>query len=49
MSARGDQPEIAHAVSKGTVARFIAKPFDVDDLIAAVRVAVTPTPGGSRK
>ena len=32
MSARPDQPEIAQAVSQGDVARFIAKPFDVDEL-----------------
>ena len=49
MSARADQPEIAHAVSQGDVARFIAKPFDVDELIAAVRVAVSSIAGDSRK
>jgi two-component system phosphate regulon response regulator PhoB len=49
MSARADQPDIQQAISQGTVARFIAKPFDVDELIAAVRVAVASAVGDSRK
>jgi DNA-binding response OmpR family regulator len=40
MSARPDQPGIEAALEEGTAWRFIAKPFDVDELIAAVREAV---------
>jgi two-component system phosphate regulon response regulator PhoB len=40
MSARPDQPEIEAALAGGQAGRFIAKPFDVDDLIAAVHDAV---------
>jgi two-component system phosphate regulon response regulator PhoB len=41
MSARPDQPGIDAALARGTAGRFIAKPFDVDDLIDAVHDAVT--------
>jgi len=49
MSARPDQPGIEAALARGSAWRFIAKPFDVDDLIAAVHDAVadhhtTPAP-----
>ncbi len=40
MSARPDQPGIDAALASGTAGRFIAKPFDVDDLIDAVHDAV---------
>jgi len=40
MSARPDQPGIDAALARGTAGRFIAKPFDVDDLIDAVHESV---------
>ncbi len=40
MSANPDQPEVRAAVEQGAAVRFIAKPFDVDELLEAVaRVA----------
>ena len=40
MSAAAEQPEIHEAVERGRVTRFLRKPFDVDDLVAAVAEAV---------
>ena len=39
MSAVAEQPEIHEALERGRVTRFLRKPFDVDDLVAAVREA----------
>ena len=43
MSAVADQPGIREAVSRGT-AKFIPKPFDVDQLIEEIRSAVSALP-----
>jgi CheY-like chemotaxis protein len=40
MSADLDQPQIQAAMARGEAARFIAKPFDVDQLIDSVRRVV---------
>ena len=40
MSAAAEQPAIHEAVERGRVTRFLRKPFDVDDLVAAVAEAV---------
>jgi DNA-binding response OmpR family regulator len=39
MSARPDQPAVQTTLVKGATMRFIAKPFDVDELVAAVHAA----------
>ena len=44
MSARPDQPGIADAVRRGLAATLIAKPFDVDRLVAEIRAAVSAEP-----
>ena len=36
MSAAGMQPEVEQALHQGSVERFIAKPFDLDELIKTV-------------
>jgi DNA-binding response OmpR family regulator len=40
MSAYPEQPAVRTAVVRGEAIRFIAKPFDVDDLVDAVQAAV---------
>jgi DNA-binding response OmpR family regulator len=40
VSAEPSQPGVAEAVARGTALRFLAKPFDVDQLIQAVHEAV---------
>jgi DNA-binding response OmpR family regulator len=39
MSARPDQAEISAALREGLVTRFLAKPFDLDRLVAEVHEA----------
>jgi CheY-like chemotaxis protein len=39
VSADPDQPGLLEAVREGQAVRFIAKPFDVDQIVAAVRQA----------
>jgi CheY-like chemotaxis protein len=44
VSAHPGQPGIQAAVERGDVVQFISKPFDVDDLIKAVRSATAGSP-----
>ena len=44
VSADRDQAGIREAVRRGDAARFIPKPFDVDDLIRAIREALGSEP-----
>jgi CheY-like chemotaxis protein len=39
LSARPEQPAVQHALAEGTVTRFLAKPFDVDEVVAAIHEA----------
>jgi DNA-binding response OmpR family regulator len=47
MSARPDQAGIAAAMQDGLVTTFLAKPFDVEDLVAEVHRAVAKPSGGT--
>jgi DNA-binding response OmpR family regulator len=50
MSGRPDQASIVTAMRDGLVTAFLAKPFDVEDLVAEVRKAVgTPSPGTAQR
>jgi DNA-binding response OmpR family regulator len=40
VSAEPSQPGVADALTRGQAVRIVAKPFDVDELIEAVREAV---------
>ena len=40
MSADASQPGIEEALARGTAARFIPKPMDLDDLVGAIRAAI---------
>ena len=44
MSAEPDQAALRTTVVDGTAVRFLAKPFDVDELVAAVRAAAALRP-----
>jgi DNA-binding response OmpR family regulator len=46
MSGRPEQAGIAMAMRDGLVTAFLAKPFDVEDLVAEVHKAVTTHTGG---
>jgi DNA-binding response OmpR family regulator len=48
MSAYPDQPAVRSAVVQGDAIRFIAKPFDVDDLVDAVHAAVADQQSAAR-
>lgn len=39
MSADPDQPGVGEALRRGAAAAIVAKPFDVDDLVRAIRAA----------
>ena len=45
MSGHPEQAGIATAMRDGLVTAFLAKPFDVEDLVAEVQKAVTPHSG----
>lgn len=47
MSARPEQADIAMAMRDGMVTAFLAKPFDVDALVAEVHKAVGAPPHGA--
>lgn len=47
ISGRPDQAGIATAMRDGLVTAFIAKPFDVEDLVAEVHKAVGTHPSGT--
>ena len=47
MSARPEQADIAMAMRDGMVTAFLAKPFDVDALVAEVHKAVTAPSHGA--
>jgi CheY-like chemotaxis protein len=47
MSGHPEQAGIATAMRDGLVTAFLAKPFDVEDLVAEVQKAVTPHSGGT--
>lgn len=41
MSAHSGQPEVQAVIDRGEALRFLAKPFDVDELVAVVRSALS--------
>jgi len=45
MSSAGLQPEVEQALDLGRAERFIAKPFDLDELIGALRATAQPADG----
>jgi CheY-like chemotaxis protein len=49
MSGRPEQAGIAAAMRDGLVTAFLAKPFDVEDLVAEVRKAVAMQPSRTAK
>src|SRR4051812_39114708 len=49
MSGRPDQAGIVTAMRDGLVTAFLAKPFDVEDLVAEVRKAVGTSSSGTAK
>jgi DNA-binding response OmpR family regulator len=42
VSAGAMPPEIERALQQGVAQRFLAKPFDLDDLVGAMRAAIRP-------
>jgi CheY-like chemotaxis protein len=46
MSADVDQPQVQTAIHGGEAVRFIAKPFDVDQLVEVIEQAVSPAACG---
>ncbi len=48
MSANPGQPDVAGALREGAVTTFLKKPFDVDQLVAEIRVAALAHDGAAR-
>jgi DNA-binding response OmpR family regulator len=44
MSANDPKPEVVEAVSRGEVARFVSKPFDLDELIDTIEQVAARSP-----